>query len=272
MRGRVAQTLAAPFPFVSPLHSADKTRHVLYRCADRDCGRLDPGLDAGFFSLLQRSHRRRQEGALARLAAHGLGWNRLAPCHCRRLRLWSVSVSPWPSAGKGFGCKILYHDVKPIPALADPLGAEYVSFDDLLARSDFLSVHCPALPETNKIFNATNFAKMKKGIVFVNPARGAVVDQKALYDALKSGQVAFAGLDVTDPEPLPPNDPLLSLKNCLVVPHVGSASIATRVAMGMLAADNIMIGLGLKQGKGTLRHAQQAVKERLLQVLCKMAG
>ena len=143
----------------------------------------------------------------------------------------------------GFGCKLLYSGPRPHPDLAGPLGAVYTSFDDLLAQSDFVTIHCPLNEQTRDLFDARAFARMKPSAILVNTSRGPVVDQDALYTALTSEQIAAAGLDVTTPEPLPADHPLLSLPNCVVLPHIGSATVATRVQMALMAADNLLAGV-----------------------------
>lgn len=146
----------------------------------------------------------------------------------------------------GFGCKILYSGSRPKPEEAEPLGATYVPLDELLQRSDIVSVHCPLTPETRGLFGKEAFARMRSSAVFINTSRGPVVDQEALYDALASNTIAAAGLDVTDPEPLPTSSPLLGLPNLVVVPHIASATYPTRMKMAMMAADNLVAGV---QGK-----------------------
>ncbi len=143
----------------------------------------------------------------------------------------------------GFDCKLIYSDPYPNQELADSLGIEYVSFEDLLARSDFVSTHTPLFPETHHLFNADAFRKMKKSAIFVNTSRGPIVDHDALYEALVSGDILAAGLDVTEPEPLPSDHRLLTLKNCVVLPHIASASVATRRNMAVMAAENVLGGL-----------------------------
>jgi phosphoglycerate dehydrogenase-like enzyme len=96
---------------------------------------------------------------------------------------------------------------------------------------------------THHLFDATAFARMKRSAILINTSRGGVVDQEALYTALATGQIAAAGLDVTTPEPLPPDHPLLTLPNCVVLPHIGSASVATRTRMAVMAADNLVAGV-----------------------------
>ena len=143
----------------------------------------------------------------------------------------------------GFGCRIVYSGPRPRPELAEPLGATYLSFEQLLAESDFVSIHCPLNDATRHLFGAGAFSAMKPTAILINTSRGPVVDQEALYQALKRGQIAAAGLDVTTPEPLPVEHPLFSLPNCVVLPHIGSASIATRLQMALMAAENLIAGV-----------------------------
>jgi lactate dehydrogenase-like 2-hydroxyacid dehydrogenase len=144
---------------------------------------------------------------------------------------------------QGFDCRILYTDVEAKPEVADSLGAEYVDLDALLAASDFITVHTLLDESTYHLFNAETFSKMKPTAIFINTSRGGVVDQAALYQALVNGEIAAAGLDVTEPEPLPASDPLVALPNCVVLPHIASASIATRTKMAQLAAENLIAGV-----------------------------
>jgi glyoxylate reductase len=113
----------------------------------------------------------------------------------------------------------------------------------LLQESDFVSIHVPLTDQTRKLFNSITFSKMKPGAILINTARGGVVDHNALYVALKSGQLAAAGLDVTDPEPLPMDSPLLALENLVITPHIASASRTTRELMAVMAAENLLAGL-----------------------------
>lgn len=131
----------------------------------------------------------------------------------------------------GFGCNVIYNSRSPKPELEQSLGVSYHNLDDLLAESDFVTIHNALTPETEKMCNSEFFSKMKNTAIFINTGRGGLVDQEALYDALSSGQIYAAGIDVTTPEPLPTNHPLFSLKNCTILPHIGSASIRTRDEM-----------------------------------------
>ncbi|XP_017264900.1 glyoxylate reductase/hydroxypyruvate reductase b [Kryptolebias marmoratus] len=139
--------------------------------------------------------------------------------------------------------KFIYTDVAPRPELAGAINAEYVSLDELAKQSDFLTVCCALTPETREICNESLFSKMKKTSIFINTSRGGVVNQEDLYQALSTGQIAAAGLDVTVPEPLPTNHPLFTLNNCVILPHIASASYTTRNAMSALAANNLLLGL-----------------------------
>lgn len=128
-------------------------------------------------------------------------------------------------------------------AEAREIGAERVTFDELLAESDFISVSCALTPDTKEMFNEVAFKKMKRTAVFVNTSRGGVVDQDALVKALQEKTIWGAGLDVMTPEPLPLDNPLFKLKNCVILPHIGSASIETRNEMAVLCAKNIVAAL-----------------------------
>jgi lactate dehydrogenase-like 2-hydroxyacid dehydrogenase len=141
---------------------------------------------------------------------------------------------------RGFAMRILYSSRH---AAADEQGAQRVDLDQLLRESDFVSLHVPLTPETHHLINAEALRKMKPSAILINTARGPVVDPDALYDALKSGTIAGAALDVTEPEPMPGTHKLLSLPNCLVVPHIGSASVATRAAMSRISVDNLLAGV-----------------------------
>ncbi|MEE3380766.1 MAG: D-glycerate dehydrogenase [Succiniclasticum sp.] len=140
------------------------------------------------------------------------------------------------------GMQVIYHNRH--RKLNDTaLHARYVSFDELLATADFIVVSVTLNPSTKGMFNRDAFAKMKDGVRFVNISRGKVVDTDALYEALKSGKVAAAGLDVTDPEPLPGDHPVLGLPNLTVTPHIASATAETRDAMAIVTAQNILAAL-----------------------------
>jgi glyoxylate reductase len=144
----------------------------------------------------------------------------------------------------GFGMKILYHDVHQAdPAVEAEHSATFLPLEKLLAQADFVSLHVNLTPETRGLINTEKLGWMKPTAVLVNTSRGPVVDGAALATALRDGQIFAAGLDVTDPEPIATDDPLLSLDNCLVVPHIASASHATRSKMAEMAAANLLAGL-----------------------------
>lgn len=147
---------------------------------------------------------------------------------------------------QAFGLKIIACDPFAPTAFAEQYGIELVSFEDLLARSDILSLHMPCTPETFDVMNAKTFAKMKPGAIFINTARGGLVDERALHDALKSGHLAGAGLDVFKVEPLPLDSPLLTLDNVLLSPHMGGLDDESQIAMSSLAAQCIV---DLHQGR-----------------------
>ena len=142
----------------------------------------------------------------------------------------------------GFDMRILYYDPNPLPSdLKTP--AVSTDLDTLLRESDFISIHVPLTPETRRLVNVEFLAKLKPNAVLVNTSRGAVVDQVALYETLKERRIFAAALDVTDPEPLPMDSPLLELDNCIIVPHIASASIQSRDMMAYLSAKNLIAGL-----------------------------
>jgi glyoxylate reductase len=144
----------------------------------------------------------------------------------------------------GFGMTVIYHDVHRAEAAVEAAyGATFLPLEELLARADFVSLHVNLTPETRGMMNAEKLGWMKPTAVLVNTSRGPVIDQAALADALREERLFAAALDVTDPEPIAPDDPLLSLDNCLVVPHIASASRATRGKMAEMAAANLLAGV-----------------------------
>lgn len=146
---------------------------------------------------------------------------------------------------RGFGMRILYHGPhRKSEKLEKDLGTEYIAdLKDLLASSDFISLHVPLTPSTERLIGQAEFRLMKKTAVFINTARGGIVDQAALYEALSTGGIFAAGLDVTAVEPIPPDDPLLRLSNVVITPHIASASFRTRKKMALMAAENLLAGL-----------------------------
>ena len=145
---------------------------------------------------------------------------------------------------RGFKMRILYHNRNRRRDVEKELGVEYIAtLPELLSRSDFVSLHVPLTEETRKMLGPAEFVMMKPTAILVNTSRGQVVDQKALYEALKSGQIAAAAIDVAETEPMPMDDPLLTLENIIISPHIGSASTATRTKMAVMAAANLIAGL-----------------------------
>ena len=140
---------------------------------------------------------------------------------------------------KGFDMRLLYTNRGRNQEAEDTLGCIRVELSTLLNESDFVIVLAPLTAETRGMLSTPQFQQMKCTACLINAARGPIIDQRALYFALRDGLIAGAALDVTDPEPLSHDDPLLTLENCFIVPHVGSASIATRMRMATLAAENI---------------------------------
>jgi glyoxylate reductase len=147
-----------------------------------------------------------------------VGWGRIGQAMARR--------------GEGFGMHVIHSS-----------RSSGVSLDELLEQADYVSLHTPLTPETRHLMGAPQFERMKKTAYLINTARGGVVDQVALREALVNGEIAGAGLDVTEPEPLPPDDPLLTAPNLLVVPHVGSATFRSRSRMADMAVDNLLAAL-----------------------------
>jgi len=139
--------------------------------------------------------------------------------------------------------KLLYYDVVRQKQLEDELGIQYVELDKLLSESDFITIHTNLTPETRHLIGSKQFGRMKRTAIIVNTARGPIVDNMALYEALRDGTIAYAALDVTEPEPLPADHPLLTLDNVIVAPHIASASVATRTKMALMATDNLIAGL-----------------------------
>ncbi len=140
---------------------------------------------------------------------------------------------------KGFDMKILFYDVIPRPEM-ESLGAKKVDLDTLLKESDFVSLHVPLMKETYHLMNEQKLKLMKRTAYLINNSRGPVVDEKALYKALKEGWIAGAGLDVFEQEPTPTENPLLKLDNVVVAPHISSASLETRSKMAEMVADNLV--------------------------------
>ena len=142
-----------------------------------------------------------------------------------------------------FGVKLVYTNRSPRPEVEEELGATRLPLAQLLAESDFVSLHVPLTPETEGMIDAQALRTMKPTAILVNAARGSVVVSDDLLRALREGWIAAAALDVTDPEPLPPSNPLYAQPNCIIAPHIGSATKNTRRRMAELACDNLLAGL-----------------------------
>lgn len=144
---------------------------------------------------------------------------------------------------RGFDMRILYHNRKPDPAAENLLGAEYRTLPDLLAEADYVTLNVPLTPATRHMIGRDQLRRMRPTAYLINVARGGVVDHDALVHALREGWIAGAALDVTEPEPLPRDHPLLTLDNVVILPHLGSATRQTRYNMAKRAVDNLLAGL-----------------------------
>jgi len=147
---------------------------------------------------------------------------------------------------KPFGCKLIFNNRSPLPEQETNLNARQVDLDELLSTSDYICLHVPLTQETIGLIGKEEFEKMKPTTIMINTARGPVVTTDALIEALQNNQILAAGLDVTDPEPLPPDHPLYQLPNCFITPHIGSATVNTRRVMAGIAIRNLKAGI---QGK-----------------------
>jgi glyoxylate reductase len=141
---------------------------------------------------------------------------------------------------KGFDMKILFYDVIPRPEMEKDFGAKRADLEALLREADFVSIHVPLMKETHHLMNEQKLKLMKKTAYLINNSRGPVVDEKALYKALKEGWIAGAGLDVFEQEPAPVDSPLLKLDSVVLAPHISSASLETRSKMAEMVADNLV--------------------------------
>jgi glyoxylate reductase len=147
-----------------------------------------------------------------------------------------------------FDMRVIYHNRQPSPRAAE-LGARYIPLDELLSQADFVALNMPLTNQTRGMIGQRELALMKPTAVLVNAARGGVIDHQALYETLKARRIWAAGLDVTEPEPLPRDHPLLGLDNVVIMPHLGSATHQTRQAMAQRSVDNLRAGL---EGKALL--------------------
>jgi glyoxylate reductase len=197
------------------------------------------------FALLMTTARRVAEGDREVRAGK---WQTWGPSVLLGRDVWgaTLGIIGWGQIGRamarrgaGFNMRILYVS-RTAPDDAGIAGATDVPMRQLLRESDFVSIHVPLRPETRHLLGAEELAAMKPGAILINTARGAVVDQRALYRALKAGHLGGAGLDVSDPEPMPASEPLLKLANVVITPHVGSASHTSRYKMAEIATENII--------------------------------
>ena len=187
------------------------------------------------FALLLAAARRLQLAAAEVRAGAWVSWE---PAHALGADVTgaTLGIVGWGRIGQavarraaGFGMEVIHSRPTPL--------------DELLERADFVSLHVPLTDDTRHLIGAEQLRRMKPTAMLVNTARGGVVDQAALREALRSGEIAGAALDVTEPEPLPPDDPLLDAPNLLVVPHIGSATVRTRARMADMAVDNLLAAL-----------------------------
>jgi glyoxylate reductase len=144
---------------------------------------------------------------------------------------------------KGFGMKILYHNRNRLPEWEATLGVEYATKETLLAEADFVVILTPLTEQTHYLIGEPELSQMKSTAILINTARGPIVNSQALYQALRDGVIAGAGLDVFDPEPPPTHTPLLSLANVVLTPHLSSATVRTRTQMSLMSAENLLAGL-----------------------------
>ncbi|WP_415756081.1 2-hydroxyacid dehydrogenase [Pseudomonas sp. LT1P18] len=149
----------------------------------------------------------------------------------------------------GFGMPIIYHSHSPKPAVEQRFNAQYRSLPELLQQADFVCLTLPLTAETEGLIGAEQFALMRPETIFINISRGKVVDEAALIQALRDGQIRAAGLDVFEREPLNTDSPLLQLNNVVATPHIGSATHETREAMATCAVDNLLAALAGERPK-----------------------
>jgi glyoxylate reductase len=219
-------------------------------CVGNTPGALTDATADCAFMLLIAAARKLVEGVLDARAGRWLTWEPvgylgqdLAGKTLGVVGMGRIGAALARRCQRGWDMKVVYYDLYPNPTAEAELGAKRVELDELLRASDFVSVHAALTPENHKLMGTAQFKLMKPTAVFVNTARGPLVDQKALYEALKSGTIFAAGLDVTDPEPPDPKDPLLQLPNVVIAPHIASATYSTRDGMAEICADNLIAGV-----------------------------
>jgi lactate dehydrogenase-like 2-hydroxyacid dehydrogenase len=249
-----AEMLASPLRARALCNFGAGTDHInLDAC--REAGLIvtnTPGVltdDTADLTILLALMAMRRAGEGERLVRLG-GWSGWAPTHMlgRRLSGKTIGLIGFGRIGRavgrrahhGLGMDVVYHSrTRADAAIEAACGARHLPFEDVLARADLVSIHCPGGPETENLIGRVALARMKPGAVLINTARGGIVDEAALCEALRGGVVAAAGLDVYRGEPaiLPA---LLALDNVVLLPHLGSATVETRTAMGMRAAENLI--------------------------------
>jgi glyoxylate reductase len=202
------------------------------------------------FCLLIAAARRLVEGHLYTLAGKWKTWEPLGhlgqDLTGRTLGIVGMGRIGYAFAKRcrfGWDMNILYYDVHRNALAEEKLGARQVDFDTLLRQSDFISLHTDLNDKTRGMIGREQLRRMKPTAVLINSARGPLIDQKALVEALEAGTIFAAGLDVTDPEPPPSGDPLLKLANVIVAPHIASATVQTRDNMARICANNLLAGL-----------------------------
>ena len=201
------------------------------------------------WALLMAAARRIVEGAGA---VHEGRWKTWHPLHYLGQDVYGATLGiigmgriglEVARRASGFDMEVLYSDIVRHEDLEAKYRIKYVDLDTLMRHSDFITIHTVLSESTHHLIDEKALSKMKPTAVVVNAARGPIIDPNALYRALKDGKIAAAALDVTDPEPIPMDDPLLTLDNCVIVPHIASASVKTRAEMSRIAAQNLLNGL-----------------------------
>ncbi|MFW6082440.1 MAG: 2-hydroxyacid dehydrogenase [Chloroflexota bacterium] len=201
------------------------------------------------FALLMAAARRIPEGIQRVRAGRWLTWE---PTGLLGAQVWGATLgvvglgrigTAVARRGRGFDMRVLYHDPHPKPELEEELELSHVPFEELLREVDYLSIHAPLVPDTFHLVDEEALRAMNPEAFLINAARGEIVDTGALVEALRKDWIRGAALDVTDPEPLPADHPLVALPNCIVVPHIGSATVHARNQMAEIAAENLLAGL-----------------------------
>jgi len=168
-------------------------------------------------------------------------------------------------AALGFGMRVLYTNRKPNAQAESAYGAVRCPLDELLAQADFVCTMVPLSNETHHLIGTREFALMKPSAILINASRGPVVDEQALIDVLQAGRIRGAGLDVFEREPLPAVSPLYEMPNVVALPHIGSATHATRAAMAQRAARNLIEALEGRAVAATVNPEARAVRREARQ-------